>query len=243
MAETLARMALGGAAFGFVMGVAGSLCLRLNYHRHSYFTVAMLTVVMPYLTFWVAENPLELSGVLATVVMSITMNKWGKLYVRHKHELHEFWELLAFIANTIVFMIAGALVGYSFWEHDFHDAHYQLVNYLFMNLIRFVFLFASVPLLNRLGYGFSWPEASIATWGGLRGAVGLSMAIMVKHAPGVPEEHREEIFDYTASLVLLTLCVNGTSAGALLRYLGYDKKSDVSVTLAKSARKKTDREC
>ena len=94
--------AIGGAAFGAVMGVASALCLKLNYHRNNHFFVVIFTLVMPYITFWVAENPLGLSGVLAVVIMALVTNRQGKIYVRRKHELHEFWENIAFVCNTIV---------------------------------------------------------------------------------------------------------------------------------------------
>jgi len=238
VAETLAQMALGGAAFGALMGIAASICLRLNYHRNNLFFEIMLTLTLPYLTFWVAENPFKVSGVLGVVIMALVMNHEAAMYVRHKHELHQFWEHIAFICNTVVFMISGTLVGDSYYQRNIHDVGYQLASYAYINLIRFAIVFGSLPLLSRLGYGFDWKQASVATWGGLRGAVGLAMAIMVLHDHNIEKEHREEIFDYTASLVLLTLCVNGTSTGYLLQLLDFDKKSDISVAVAKESRQK-----
>ena len=35
------------------------------------------------------------------------------------------------------------------------------------------------PLLARLAYGLHWKDAAVMTWGGLRGAVGLAMGLMV----------------------------------------------------------------
>ena len=84
------------------MGIAASLCLQLNYHRNNLFFEIMLTLTLPYLTFWVAENPFEVSGVLGVVIMALVMNHEATMYVRHKHELHEFWEHIAFICNTVV---------------------------------------------------------------------------------------------------------------------------------------------
>lgn len=42
------------------------------------------------------------------------------------------------------------------------------------------------PILTHLGYGFSGKTVLFITWGGLRGAVGLSLALVV--ADDVPEE-------------------------------------------------------
>ena len=37
------------------------------------------------------------------------------------------------------------------------------------------------PVLMRTGYGMPWRNATVLIWGGLRGAVGLAMALMVSH--------------------------------------------------------------
>ena len=35
------------------------------------------------------------------------------------------------------------------------------------------------PILRYIGYGLTWRSAAVLTWGGLRGAVGLALAIIV----------------------------------------------------------------
>ena len=35
------------------------------------------------------------------------------------------------------------------------------------------------PLLTRMGYGLPWKDAVVMIWGGLRGAVGLALALQV----------------------------------------------------------------
>ena len=48
-------------------------------------------------------------------------------------------------------------------------------------LIRGVVVFSLLPILSRLGYGMSVPDAVVATWGGLRGAVGIALALVMEH--------------------------------------------------------------
>jgi NhaP-type Na+/H+ or K+/H+ antiporter len=54
--------------------------------------------------------------------------------------------------------------------------------------IYFIILFARLaaiaimyPLLKRLGTGCTWKEAFIMWWGGLRGSVGLALALIMYH--------------------------------------------------------------
>ena len=37
----------------------------------------------------------------------------------------------------------------------------------------------SGPVLAHMGYGLSWQNAVVVMWGGLRGAVGLALALQV----------------------------------------------------------------
>lgn len=42
------------------------------------------------------------------------------------------------------------------------------------------------PILTHIGYQIDWKQATVITWGGLRGAVGLSLALVVAQTSGVP---------------------------------------------------------
>ncbi len=44
------------------------------------------------------------------------------------------------------------------------------------------------PLLMQFGYSIDWKEVIVVTWGGLRGAVGLSLALVVLQTPGIPQD-------------------------------------------------------
>lgn len=46
-------------------------------------------------------------------------------------------------------------------------------------ILRATVLMMAGPVLARIGYGLSWQNAVILCWGGLRGAVGLALALQV----------------------------------------------------------------
>ena len=52
--------------------------------------------------------------------------------------------------------------------------------YLFALAIRTFVVFLLYPLLSRTGAGLSWQGAVVASWGGLRGAVGLALSLVMK---------------------------------------------------------------
>lgn len=58
-------------------------------------------------------------------------------------------------------------------------------------------------------------------WSGLRGAVGLVLAIMVDMHPAVNEHIGSQFMFHIGGIAMLTLVINATLAGPLLRYLGF----------------------
>merc|ERR1740138_1086569 len=88
------------------------------------------------------------------------------------------------------------------------------------------------PFMSRMGGGFSWKDATILTWGGLRGAVGLALALDVdiQFAHKSARENNERDFElgshvlfHVSGVAMLTLLVNGLTVGPLLKILGMTK--------------------
>ena len=44
------------------------------------------------------------------------------------------------------------------------------------------------PIMDRFSYGMSPRNTCVIIWGGLRGAVGLVLALLVSQHPGIDEE-------------------------------------------------------
>ena len=87
------------------------------------------------------------------------------------------------------------------------------------------------PAMKRLGYGLSKRESVILTWGGLRGALGMTLALMVSYTPGIPEDIRRQVLFLTAGIVTLTLSINATTMRWLLRRLGLIQVSNARVLI------------
>ena len=96
--------------------------------------------------------------------------------------------------------------------------------YICALFIRSLIVFAFLPLLQRMGYGMTWQGAVIASWGGLRGAVGLALAVVMdtelKENPKGRPEDGMRVSIYIAITVLGTLLINATTTGPLVRKLG-----------------------
>ena len=106
-----------------------------------------------------------------------------------------------------------------------------LLVYVGLNLIRFAMIMLFYPVMKRLGYGLSKRESVILTWGGLRGALGMTLALMVSYTPGIPEDIRRQVLFLTAGIVTLTLSINATTMRWLLRRLGLIQVSSARVLI------------
>ena len=53
----------------------------------------------------------------------------------------------------------------------------MFVVYILVVAIRLIVIVVLYPFLKRSGYGINWRIALVLLWGGLRGAVGLALAL------------------------------------------------------------------
>jgi len=73
----------------------------------------------------------------------------------------------------------------------------------------------------------------LLSYSGLRGAVGLCLALIVKFNKKIDIKIRDQIMFFTCGIVLLTLIINGTTTGILIRKLGISKENEMSVRMLK----------
>ena len=60
--------------------------------------------------------------------------------------------------------------------------------YVLLHIIRFGFLLMVMPILKLTGYKFTFKQCFLVAYGGLRGAVGLALALMVTHSHYIQRE-------------------------------------------------------
>lgn len=70
-------------------------------------------------------------------------------------------------------------------------------------------------------------QVILVAYAGLRGAVGLSLALIVAVDEKLPKYTRDVILLHVAGVALLTLLINATTTGWLVRKLGLSKQSDI----------------
>ncbi len=200
---------------GTVLGLGlGYLTSRLLERLDDPLIEVMLTVIVTFGAFLLAER-LHLSGVIAVAVTGLTVGNRGLLRTStaSRTRITLFWEIVAFLVNSIVFLLIG-----------FELRPDRLVNTLVSaGIIALVLLAARALIVYGLSALIHWRQRNLPRkwrhvifWGGLRGSVPVALAL------GLPLSltGRDELVAIIFGVVLLSLLIQGLTIPTLIRRLG-----------------------
>jgi monovalent cation:H+ antiporter, CPA1 family len=211
-------VSLGGMGVGLVLGwITAQLVARLE----DRLVVTSLTTLLAFGSYLAAEY-FHVSGVLAVVVAGLLCGNLGMAETQPSTKIMIFnlWEYLAFLSNSLVFLLIGLSVELTLlWENlpaivvavVAVVGSRAIVVYGFSWLARLLRRATQVPL--------SWQH--VLFWGGLRGAISLALALSLPAT--LPA--RAELQAMTFGVVLFTLLAQGTTIQYLLERLGLTERS------------------
>jgi CPA1 family monovalent cation:H+ antiporter len=216
------RVAFGGLAVGAILGYLVSTVILKNVDDHLIETAT--TVALAFGVFVIAEE-LHLSGVLAVVAAGLFVGNIGTLNTSPttRITLENFWEFLAFVVNSMVFLLIGLEADLSAFQPNLPLVAVAIVAVL---LSRAIVVYSLTWLHGRIDPNREIPLSyrHIMFWGGLRGAISLALALSLT-GDIFGDEVAQEFQLMTISVVLFTLLVQGTTIGPLLRRLGLADRS------------------
>ncbi len=216
---TLLRIVLGGVIIGAVFG---GVVILIAKRTSEHLIEAALTTVAAYGSFLAAEY-FDVSGVLATVTAGLTIgnldllsaDEKGYLSLKGREFVISFWEFAAFLANSVVFLLIGIDVAAMPFES--YGVWVLLASVALVLLGRGLVVYPLSLLFLRSRWAISFREQHVLWWGGLRGALGLALALSLP--PTLPLRH--EIVVVTFGVVAFSIVVQGLTMPFLLRRLGY----------------------
>ncbi len=218
---------VGGAALGVV---AGRILLSVvPWLRDDRLAEASLTVALAYLAFILGERVFHVSGVVTVLLAGLTVSAFGRARVTPYNWkfLGDLWEQIAFWARSLVFVLASIVVPRLLINIDPHDLLLTAILIGAAFAARIVVLFLLLPPLSyfRLAQPISTPYKLAITWGGLRGALTLALALAVTENPALSPQIHHFVAVLATGLVLFTLLVSGTTLRSVIRLLGLDRLS------------------
>lgn len=226
---------LGGGLVGWAAGL-GTVVLI---HRLPDFPLAQvsITVALPFLVYLLADSVLSVSGVVAVVGAGLTVNFLapGRLAPPTLAKLRDTWDLLAYWAGGLIFVLAALLVPRLLAQANLSDLWLVLVTVVAALVARALILFGLLPLLTglRLSPRVETPYRLAILWGGLRGAVTLALALAVTESFRIPPDIKREVGIIATGFTLFTLIVQGTSLRWVIHRLGLDRLSPLDVALSR----------
>jgi len=205
---------VGGLAVGLATGY---FVYRVMVNLDEHMTEIVLTAILAYGSFLLAEHYLHVSGVIATVVAGLFIGNRGAEYAmspRTKISIFNTWETAAFVVNTFIFVMIGVTTPI-----DQLAAQWRLIA-LAIPLVLLARAVAVYPLLSIVNRWIDAPVSRdymhVAVWGGLHASIPIALVL------GLPPEtpYRTELRAMVFGVAAFSLVVQGLSVGRLLDALG-----------------------
>lgn len=173
VARVFVELSAGGVALGILFGIISAYWIRKIFNDEV--LVVNITFFSCYLLYFIAENfdlGFKLSGIIALVAFGLFMAAFGKsrISTESDHAVHTFWTYVVYCAETIIFLLAGVVVGNKIFLNEEPEldltvgwSDYLKVFYLYlcMLVVRFLVISIFMPILKHRGYGLNWKEVSL----------------------------------------------------------------------------------
>ncbi|TPQ33351.1 cation:proton antiporter [Cupriavidus pinatubonensis] len=198
-----------------------------------------LTLALPYPLYLLADQLLDVSGVVAVVCAGLMVSALGptRLTPANWRHLRMIWEQFASIAGAVVFLLAAVRVPSLLAGVTPHHGWLLLVLVAAALGARLLTLFGLLPVLSwlRLSAPISGAFKLAIAWGGLRGAVTLVLALGIAENTALPLQVRHFVAILATGFVLVSLLLNGTTLRALIHRLGLNQLSPQERALQQQA--------
>lgn len=202
----------------FIGGIIAYLFMLLAGRTPDYLVEITFTTLVAYGSFVVAEH-FGCSGVLAALTAGLVVGNFrssGSISAAGRQALGPFWEYVAFVANSLVFLLIGAQ------EAQQHFKGLWVPVLLAIGLVTLGRAAAVYPLcamFARSRFKVNMRHQHVLFWGGLRGALALALSL------SLPEDlpRREVIVVITFAVVAFSIFAQGLTITPLLRRLGQVK--------------------
>lgn len=215
-ATLIVREVLGGALLGWALAYVASRMLAAtdSYQVEIFLTLAVV------MGGYALARALHVSGPIGMVVAGVMIGHHSRRADRSaqlRERVHDFWELIDEILNAVLFV----MIGLELLRLEF-DRTYAWATVLAVPAVLLA-RFASVGIAGLIpGLRREFPPYVIAmmTWGGLRGAISIALALSVPAGT-----HRDAIIMATYGVVLFSIVVQGLTLSRVLRRAKADGKA------------------
>lgn len=233
-----------GIFFGFLMGIITSKLI--GFVRSYDYASITLGLVSAHMTFIGAEFishhmhfggfHFALSPIIATTICAMVLGNYGRAKISPLADefVDKFWGVLAFISNSLVFVLVGLL------SITLPIAFPQFIIPITITVFvvaaaRALSIYPVIGFLNRTKkespVPLSWQH--LLSWGSLRGALAVTMVLLIP-ASYVPTGWnfdftvREFVLALTVGCIYATLFIKATTIGLFIKKMKIDELSPLA---------------
>jgi CPA1 family monovalent cation:H+ antiporter len=170
------KIFFGGLATGLATGLTAGL---VNKGIKNTLMTGVLTLIVAYGSYLLAEELFEVSGVMSTLVAAIVMSVMpGKESGEIAQVKNEYlWDVIGHIANAVVFILMGVTITLGMFEERWLA---MLIAIAAVFVARAASTYGSLSLLGLFQKKpVDLRSQTVMVWGGLRGAVALALALSI----------------------------------------------------------------
>ncbi len=212
---------IGGIIVGYVFGRL--VCWLIGVLQDAAVTEITLTVSLAYLSYLIANEYLNVSGVIACVVAAMVMGTDGRTRVSPKswEALKTTWRQLDFWATSLIFVLAAMYSPLVLRDAVVSDFWLLLVLIAATLASRAFIIFGFMPVLSyfKLSAPVSQSYNAVLWWGGLRGAVTVALALAASETPYLSAEAQRVVLVSSIGYVLFTLFVKAPTLRPLMKFV------------------------
>jgi len=215
IAQALLITVGGGVLSGMVFAAAA---IVIAGRTADHLVESTLTLVVAYGSFFMAER-FHCSAVLATVTAGLLMGiladgEHSRISQRGREFTLELWDFFAFIANSLVFLLIGLTVA-GIAVTKLGDMPLLIIICLVL-IGRAVTVYPLCLAFMRSRWRIPFNLQHVLWWGGLRGALGLALALSLD--PSL--QMRDQILVATFGVVVFSVVVQGLTMPLVLSTAG-----------------------
>lgn len=202
------QQAIGGIIYGAVIGLIAYFLIKPINDSKIEILITLAVVTGGY----ALAQGLGLSGPLAMVVAGIFIGNRGRNFSMSEEtriSLDTFWELVDEVLNALLFSLIGLELLRITYTHD--TIYASLIAIPLVLLVRCITVATPMWFFKRRRK-YTPYFTSILIWGGLRGGLGVALALALPPSP-----HRSLILAMTYAVVMFSVIVQGLSVKPLVQ--------------------------
>lgn len=208
-------------------------------------TITVISILFPMVIYIVAEE-LHISGVLAVVSSGLYLSwySFSLINFQTRFKMKEFWEVLTFILNGMIFILIGLQLPSLVKQFNHHQLFLIVADGI---IISFVVIFARILWIFPMAFiniynhnkkllpkipidKNTLKQIFVLSWAGMRGMVSLAIALALPltMTDGTAFPYRNEIVLIAFTVITVTLLLHGLTLPSIIKKfkIRHDTSSD-----------------